>query len=112
MPTLLALSVIEDNDPTVDITVLQADGVTAQDITGLSPVLVIKPSADSPDSSGTTITTSGGLTVTDAVAGTLTAFIPHTLLESPGRQWYRVDVIDGGGDTTTVLYGPFTIIAA
>lgn len=100
------LSVVQDNDVTVDLAVFGQDGTTPQDLTGLTPEMLIKPSATSPDTAAVaTLTVGDGLTIVSEAGGTLTAFLPHTLLEAPGLQWYRLDVIDTLSDRTTVLFG-------
>lgn len=110
MATLSPISVLRGNDVTVNLAALEDDGRTPQDITGLTPSLLVKPSSVSPDSAATaTLTVGSGLTVTDAAEGLLTAFLPRALLATAGTEWYRLDLADNGGDRTTALYGLLVI---
>lgn len=106
MPSRQNLSVTQDNDVTVDLAVFEQDGTTPQDLTGLTLSMLIKASSTAPDSAAVaTLTVGAGLTLVSAPGGTLTAFLPHTLLEAPGLQWYRVDVLDLLSNRTTAIDG-------
>jgi hypothetical protein len=105
------ITVPQLNDVTVDLTVTGADGVSAADLTGLIPVMVVKPAALLDDARGVELTIGQGLTWIDQAQGTLSAFLSHTLLAEPGSQWWRLDVDDGSGNRTTALYGPLMVTA-
>ena len=108
--TLAPISVLQGNDVTVDLSVTEGDDTTPQNLAGLTPSLLIKPSSVSPDSAATaTLTTTSGLTVTDEAGGLLTALLSHTILAAAGTQWYRLDLTDTSGDRTTALYGLLVI---
>jgi hypothetical protein len=110
MATLAPISVLQGNDVLVDLAVLEDDGKTPQNITALTPSLLVKPQSTSPDTAATaTLTVGSGLTVTDAAEGLLTAFLPRALLSTAGTEWYRLDLADNGGDRTTALYGLLVI---
>jgi len=111
MASQSVLSVPQGNDVTVDLYVLEADGVTPQDITGLTPQMIVKSYATAADSSATVLGLSSGLTIVSLTAGTLTAFLPRTLLATPGSLWWRLDLLDGSGDHTTAIYGQISIRA-
>lgn len=81
------------------------------DLTSYTPVAVLKPSATSPDSSGTTYGIGSGLTYTFAPFGKFDWVIPHSATTPSGQMWYRID-IDNGSVIVTAMYGTLTLIAA
>jgi len=103
------LTVIENNDVSLAFTITYAGA--AVNLGGYTLTVTLKQSAGKPDSTGTTFTTSSGLTITNAAAGQFTWLIPHTNLAQPGQFWYRVDLASGG-DTSTAMYGIVTVMAA
>jgi hypothetical protein len=111
--SLTPLTVLQANDVAVNLAVLEEDGVTAQNCTGLTPVMVIKAGrwAGDTDPGTVELTTATGLAWTAQTAGTLTATLTHALLATPGRLWWRLDLLDGNtpAGRTTAMSGPFTI---
>ena len=111
MASQSVLSVPQGNDVTVDLYVLEDDRSSPQDLTGLTPQMIIKGYASAPDSGATVLGLSSGLTIVSLTGGTLTALLPRALLASPGSLWWRLDVTDGFGDHTTCIYGQISIRA-
>jgi hypothetical protein len=111
MASQTAFSVKQGNDVLVDLDVLEDDEVTPQDLTGLTPQMLIKGYQDAPDTSATVITLSSGLTITSVPAGTLTALLPRALLAVAGSCWFRLDVTDLSGNLTTAICGSIIIQA-
>lgn len=109
MARLLPLTLNEDNDETVALTVTSPVTLTVADCTF---ELLIKASADADDGEATTLTVGAGLTVdtTAATATTiaLTAAVPASDLAAPGRRFWRLDLLLSGA-RHTCLYGPLTI---
>ena len=114
MASRVCLTVVQNDDPTVSISIFQADGVTPMDISGLTPTVVVKASANVPDTdvSATTLTTTTGVTVTSEATGTLTAQLTHEMLGRPGMLWWRVDLTDDDEDRITAIAGPLYVTAA
>ena len=83
----------------------------ALNLTPYTPLAVLKPSATSPDSAGTTFTIGNGLTWTYETSGRFDWVIPHALTTPSGVMWYRID-IDDGSTLVTAVYGTLTLIAA
>ena len=54
MATLMQITVPQNNDVTVGLTVFEEDDATPQDCTGLTPVMTIKASQNSDDSHAVT----------------------------------------------------------
>ncbi len=109
MATLKPLTLNESNDETVDLTITSPVSLTLADC---SYELLIKASADADDDDATVLTVGDGLTVdTTAPAATsidLTATIPAADLATPGRLFWRMDLLVGGARHTS-MYGPLTI---
>lgn len=80
-------------------------------LTGYTPTIYLKATETTADGSATTFTTSNGLTVTNASLGYLTWAVPHSATATPGNQWWRLDVVDGSGNRTTLMMGNFTVQA-
>lgn len=111
MASSVVVSVLQNNDATVDLDVTEADGTTPQDLTGLTMSMLIKASDSAPDSTAVVLTSGSGLTVTDVTGGTVTALLTEAMLALPGTLWYRLDAVDGAGHRTTVMYGQLLINA-
>lgn len=112
MPSLIPLSVMQNNDVTVSLSVVQSDGQTPQPLGSYTVTMTVKASQYAPDAQGTVLAVGTGLTVVSAPGGLLTAFLPRTLLARPVPLWYRVDLADGLGHITTAIEGPVTVSAA
>lgn len=110
MASLVPITVPQGNDVTEPLSVFQADGVTPQDCTGLTPAMIIKASQNNDDSRSSKLAIGTGLTWVTQTKGLLTAFLPHTLTATAGGLWWRLDLTDGSGDVTTAMYGPLTVI--
>ena len=109
-PAQVFLTVPQGDDVTIYMTILKADGVTPQPLSGLTPTMVIKAVPAAPDSAAVaTLTAGNGLTVTGSTGGTLTAFLPHALLTGAWSWWWHLSLADGSGDRATVMYGPLTL---
>jgi hypothetical protein len=80
-------------------------------LTGYTPLAVLKASATATDASGTTFGIGTGLTYTFQTAGQFNWAIPHADTVPNGSMWYRVDV-DNGSTLTTALYGNLVLIPA
>jgi hypothetical protein len=109
MASQTVIAVPRGNDVIVDLSVLQDDEKTPQDLTGLIPQMYVKGYQAAPDSAATVIGLSSGLTITSLPAGTLTALLPRALLALAGSRWFRLDVTDSGGNVTTAVYGQILI---
>ena len=111
MATLMQITVPQNNDVTVGLTVFEADDATPQDCTGLTPVMTIKASQNSDDSHAATLGIGTGLFWVEQNGGLLTAVLSHTLLAGAGNQWWRLDLSDGGTppNITSPMFGPLTI---
>lgn len=104
------LSVIENNDVlfTLDLTL---DG-SPLDITTYTPSIVLKATETSDDNTGTTFTTSNGLTVVSARLGKMTWALPHANTGTAGKQWWRCDVVDTSSNRTTMMMGNLLVTSA
>lgn len=81
------------------------------DLTLYTPLAILKPSATSPDSAGTSYGIGTGLTYTFQTFGKFDWVIPHANTTPSGAMWYRID-IDNGPALVTAMYGNLTLIAA
>ena len=61
MATLMQITVPQNNDVTVGLTVFEADDATPQDCTGLTPVMYVKAGQNSDDSHATMLGLGTGL---------------------------------------------------
>jgi hypothetical protein len=105
------LQLNERNDETVNLVLLQPDGVTPYNLTGAVVNFWIKPSAMSQDTDIDVIqlsTSTSGVVVTNATGGLATVNIPLVDLHTPTGRFYRVDVI-AGGQTKTAIYGQLQV---
>jgi len=110
LATTIPLTVDQANDVTVTLAVYESDGVTPQDLTGMTVELVIKRGRRLSDVNATVLTVGAGLTVVSLPGGLLTAFFPHsTVTAAAGTFWYRLDVLDGSGGRTTAIDGILTV---
>lgn len=103
------LSVEQNNDRTFSLT-LTVDSEPLN-ITSLTLSLVLKDSRTATDASGTTYTAGSGLTVVSALLGKVSWALPHAQTGTPGMKWWRIDVVDGAGNRTTVMLGNLIISA-
>jgi predicted secreted protein len=103
------LSVPENNDRTFTLD-LTYNGAPFNP-TNYTLSLVLKSSASSTDASGTTFTTSSGLTIVNAALGIVTWKLPHTNTGTPGAQWWRIDAVDGSSNRMTLMMGNLTVQA-
>jgi hypothetical protein len=104
------LGVIEGNDVTYTFDLTFGDDVL--DLTGYTPKIVLKASAAAADNTGTTFTTSSGLSVVNAKRGKMTWILPHADSGTPGKQWWRLDVTDNSSNVATLMMGNLTVQAA
>lgn len=111
MAAQVPLTVPQRNDAGVALSVFEADGVTAQDCTGLVPVMTVKSSRDTDDSRAVTLGIGSGLTWVAQSQGTLTALLDHSVTAVAGVMWWRLDLTDALGDRTTAMFGPLVVTA-
>lgn len=108
MTAQINLVLNERNDETINLTLLQPDGITPYDLTSAEVDFYIKPSAASEDTDIDVIklsTTGGGVVVTSPpTAGLATVTIPTVDLQTPATRFWRVDVI-AGGQKKTAMFG-------
>jgi len=81
------------------------------DLTGYTPHAYVKATQTTPDGSATTYNIGSGLTWLTQTLGLLKFTIPHTAVTTPGTAWWRLDIVDGSGNVSTVFFGPVTIKA-
>lgn len=81
------------------------------DLTSYTVSVVVKGSQAAADNTGTTYTTSSGLTVLSARAGRVRLTIPSSATGTPGSSWYRVDVANGQG-SFSAMCGALTLMSA
>jgi hypothetical protein len=109
MARLLPLTLNERNDETVDLT---ADAPVDLTVAACTFELYIKATADTADSAATVLTVGAGLTVNTTAPTArsidLTAVVPAADLASPGKLFWRLDLLVAGA-RHTALYGPLTI---
>lgn len=72
----------------------------------------LKASRTASDGSGTSFTTSSGLTVVENYAGKFTWAVPRADVAAAGTLWYRIDIEDGASRIYTLLYGNMFLISA
>ncbi|MCW2915513.1 MAG: hypothetical protein JWN52_3581 [Actinomycetia bacterium] len=109
MARLLPLTLNEGNDETVALTV---DAPVTLTLSACTFELFIKATADTADSSATKLTVGAGITI-DTTAATarsidLTAIVPAAALATPGKRFWRLDLLVSSA-RHTALYGPLTI---
>ena len=109
MPSLVPLTVPQRNDVNVALSVVQADGVTPQNLAGFTLTMVVKASQYAPDASGITLGTGTGLTVASSSGGALTAMLSRAVLAQPCPLWYRLDLEDPMGNVSTAIEGPIAV---
>jgi hypothetical protein len=109
MASQTVLSVLQNNDANVELDVTEDDGSTPQDLTGLIVAMFIKASDSAPDSTATVLTSGSGLTITNVTGGEVTAFLAEAMLAIAATLWWRLDVTDGAGHRTTVMYGQLLV---
>jgi hypothetical protein len=106
MSMQLDIAFVANNDVTCNFAVtLNNDPFN---ITGYTSHFYLKASRTASDGSGITITP----TVTNAIEGKLSVFIPRTDVATAGAMWYRLDLVDGSGDISTAFFGNITVLSA
>lgn len=113
MGTLVPLTVLQNDDVPVNLSVLQANG-TFQNCTGYSAEMIIKTSQNTSDTAPTSVvlgTETSGLTWASQASGTLTAELGTSVTGTPANLWWALHLYDGEGNRTTAMYGPLTIVA-
>lgn len=111
MPTLVNLTLHENNDETVAVTIIPAAGGSLAGVTGLE--FVLKPSTceSDADDNALILTVGSGITITAQTPDLITATIqiPGTALaETYGRVW-RLDALTGTA-RRTALHGSVTVV--
>ena len=104
------LSAIVNNDLLFEFTLNYGSGPVDLD-DGYTVTIVLKASQTAADDTGTTYTTSNGITVTYPDAGKLTWAVQAADNAAAGTFWYRLDLtLDG--DVATAMMGTLTVAAA
>jgi hypothetical protein len=104
------LAVEQNNDVLFTLNLTGANGAPF-DLTGYTPTLYLKATETTADASAITFTTSTGLTVVSTKLGKVTWALPHADTATPSTQWWRIDVVDGSSNRSTLMVGNFTIQA-
>jgi hypothetical protein len=110
MPRAADFDMIIDQGQTVaDVYTWKIAGA-AQNLTGYSARLTVRKSWNS-TAAYETMTNANGKLVLGGAAGTITVTLTDTVSTAyvPGRYVYDMEVESGGGDTTKLLRGTFTI---
>lgn len=109
MSRLLPLKLNERNDETVDLTATAPVVLTVADC---SFEMYIKASEDASDDDAVVLTVGSGLTVVTTASQAknidLVAQVPAADLATPGKLFWRLDLLVAGG-RHTCLHGPLTI---
>lgn len=103
------LKLIEGNPETVRETITDDDTSLPLNLTGKVINFYIKPNADTADTALTVTklsTTTGEITITDAINGVCAVAVPA---QQAGTLWRRLDVIISAQPKTAV-YGPLYIL--
>lgn len=89
-------------DKTLPVTIYQADGTTAQNVTGWTiSFLVKKNQTDADLSAKVTKTTVSGIALTTPLSGLVTITVADTDTDAiaPGSYWYEIKRTDAGFET-------------
>lgn len=81
------------------------------DLTGVTASIVAKASATALDNTGTTYTTSNGLTILTPKVGKFSWAVPRASNTVAGTTWWRCD-LNVAGDIATCFEGQFIITPA
>jgi hypothetical protein len=110
--TNYTLTLNENNDEVVKLTITNADTGAPYPLTGGVVVnMYLKTTENTPDSDPSTVTLSssgGQITITDANNGICQAAVPATALAVSGAKWWRADVVGPGGKKTA-SYGNLNV---
>jgi hypothetical protein len=96
----------QNNDEAINLAITSAGA--AQDLTGATVEVVVKPRASAADTDPAAI--SASVTITDPLNGLATATITAAQLATAGRWYWHCDVIARDGERKTALYGDVLII--
>lgn len=80
-------------------------------LTNYTPHVYVKATQTTADGSATIYNIGAGLTWVAQSLGKLKFTLPHTAVTTAGVQWWRLDIVDGSGNISTVMFGPLTIKA-
>jgi hypothetical protein len=78
-------------------------------LTGYTPHVYVKATAAALDNTATIYNIGAGLAWVTQGLGKLKLTIPHTDVTVQATKWWRLDIVDGSGNVSTVFYGPLTI---
>lgn len=115
MPASVALNLYELNTEIIQVTVTKADGSGPEDLTNAVVDIYFKASADIDDSDASVVKLSssvaGEVTVTDAVNGVCEFRVPSAVVEAPGSQFWKCDVLtDSGATRRTAGHGDVSVV--
>jgi hypothetical protein len=107
------LRVYRGDDGVFDTSVYQADGRTPQDLTGFTFTATVKERLDDVDPGLWQGAIGSGITVVDAVAGTLRIAIPRatTAAWAPGVLLWDLQALTADARKRTIDHGRLTVIA-
>lgn len=80
-------------------------------LTGYTPHAYVKATQQTSDGSATIYNIGAGLAWVSQATGKLKFTLPHTAVTTAGIQWWRLDIVDGSGNVSTVFFGPLTVKA-
>ena len=75
-------------------------------LAGMTVEMVVKATDETDDDAGTTISA----TIESETTGRVSVGVSPALTAVYGNYWWRIDVIDGIGNPTTVMYGNLYVI--
>jgi hypothetical protein len=116
MATAAQLRLAEGKQAVVDFEPVWV-GSSVYNLTSVTLVAYIKPTAATPDSDPSTAvitqtaSANGVITVTNATGGEATLTINGSVIPVPATMFWHLDATDGSGATGTIAYGPVYIEA-
>jgi len=80
-------------------------------LTGYTPHAYQKATQATSDGSALVYDIGSGLTWVNMALGKLKLTIPRANVTAAGIQWWKLNIVDGSGNVSTVMYGPMTVKA-
>jgi hypothetical protein len=103
MSQYMALMALVNNDTTFKFSIT-LNGAPLS-LSGYTPKVYQKATAQTADSGAIVYQVGTGLTVVNSALGQLNWTIPHANAATTGTQWWHLDLVDGGGNISSVFYG-------